>query len=344
MRCVHWSGNSPGRLGNIIMQLQYAKWGADNTFYPSTDMQNKTSFTLHVSSLYLNLGLASIQPKLLIDTASLPIMRSLTFWLFASVLVSPTPASHAERGYYRSVEDATSEGSFKNKHCKLVSSVTYQDSWGPLFTENDYECDLPLLSSHTPKRRYEIPILKVTPYDFPQHPKSNAQKESLLDLTSTLPKDKHQIISYGCAALPDPQPLDPTKLSSLFYTIPQLTNQSCILPGHLKEYKEVHKPWNARWAFTNYNRGKEMICDWYQELAQVGNALDKYCEHSLERKEVEGKLGEILAYGRDREREEEGGAQLWCVRYSTRGWKEKAFEEKCLGVGLEQKEGGEEEL
>lgn len=281
-------------------------------------------------------------------------MRSFTFPLFAALLVSAIPADLAARGHYGSAENAgaetittTEESSFKNKHCKLISSVTYEDSWGPLFIENDYKCNLPPLSYPKQKRGSKISALKVTPHEYPQHPNSNSQQDPLLDLTSALPKDKHQIISYGCAAIPDPQPLDPTKLSSLFYTIPQLTNQSCIPPGHLKEYKEVHKPWNARWAFTNYNRGKEVICDWYQELAQVGNALDKYCEHSLERGEVEGNLGEVLAYGRDREREEEGGAQLWCVRYSTRGWKEKAFEEKCLGVELEEeeeKEEGEEEL
>lgn len=51
---------------------------------------------------------------------------------------------------------------------------------------------------------------------------------------------------------------------------------------------------------------------------------------------VDGQLGEVFAYGRDREREETGG-QLWCLRYSKRSWKEEVFGEKCLGIGLETK-------
>ena len=70
-----------------------------------------------------------------------------------------------------------------------------------------------------------------------------------------------------------------------------------------------------------------------------------YCEYSLERGDVDGQLGEVLAYGRDREREEKGGAQLWCLRYTKRGWNEPAWNEKCLGIGLEEKNGkAEEEL
>ena len=53
-------------------------------------------------------------------------------------------------------------------------------------------------------------------------------------------------------------------------------------------------------------------------------------------------LGEALAYGRDRERDGNGG-QVWCFRYSKRGWEEKVFGEKCLGMGLETKGGVVEE-
>jgi len=70
------------------------------------------------------------------------------------------------------------------------------------------------------------------------------------------------------------------------------------------------------------------MCDWYTELAMIGNALNWYCEYSLERGYVDGERGEVLAYGRDKERE----AQLWCLRYSERGWGLGEFDEKCLGV------------
>ena len=69
-----------------------------------------------------------------------------------------------------------------------------------------------------------------------------------------------------------------------------------------------------------------------------------YCAHSIERGEVDGKLREVFAYGRDRERDESGG-QVWCLRYSKKSWGEKVFGDKCLGIGLETKgERVEEEL
>ncbi|KAF8433615.1 hypothetical protein BGX38DRAFT_1101760 [Terfezia claveryi] len=233
----------------------------------------------------------------------------------------------------------------RSKHCKLLSSVTYYDPWGPLFVENSYACDLGPLHPHKPTAAY--PILPIQPYPTP-HPRAQKPRQQRLPLPPTvrgrLPTEKHQIISYGCATPPHASPLDQSKVSSLLYSLPQLTNQSCIPPGQLREYKEYHQPWGADWAFTNFNRGEEEICDWYWELGQVANALHMYCEHSFERKQVDGKLTEVFAYGRDREREESGG-QLWCLRYSKKGWEEKLFGEKCLGMGLKAKgEMVEEEL
>ncbi|KAF8420785.1 hypothetical protein EV426DRAFT_610727 [Tirmania nivea] len=230
-----------------------------------------------------------------------------------------------------------------SKHCKFLSTVTYHGDWGPLFVENSYACDLPPLRPHKPTPAY--PILPIQPYPHPRPKKTHRQHPSLPPaIRGRLPTEKHQIISYGCATPPHASPLDQTKGSTLLYSIPQLTNQSCIPPGHLREYKEYHRPWSADWAFTNFNRGEEEICDWYWELGQVVNALHMYCENSVERGEVDGKLREAFAYGRDREREESGG-QLWCLRYSKKGWGEKVFGEKCLGLGLETKgEMVEEEL
>ena len=77
----------------------------------------------------------------------------------------------------------------------------------------------------------------------------------------------------------------------------------------------------------------------------MAKALNFYCENSLERQRDEDSLREVLAYGRDKERDPAGG-QLWCLRYSDRGWGFSGFDEKCLGVhagGGSTEEGQQEE-
>lgn len=146
--------------------------------------------------------------------------------------------------------------------------------------------------------------------------------------------DKHQIVNYGCAFLPDARRLSPGKYSNLFWGLNQMVNQSCIQPGEVAEFIDYEKTWTAGWRFTNVNRGKEPICDWYTEMSNVAQALHFFCYHTLN-----GGLGydaqdlsggsEILAYGRDKD---EKRNQWWCLRYSKRGWGEDVFDEKCLGV------------
>lgn len=236
-----------------------------------------------------------------------------------------------------------------HKYCKLFYSVTYHDMWGPLFVEDSYKCDFtaqyssesvmsvgekgqdggvytdvePVLQS----RRFIKSHRHKARYEDNDDDDDNAEK-----ISSSLPKDKHQIINFGCLPLPDAELIDITRDSTLLAVLPEITNQSCLPPDHLREYREYPRSWMAHWAFTNINRGKETICDWYSELSMVAKALNLYCESSFERHSDGESLREVLAYGRDREREATGG-QRWCLRYSDKGWGYPGFDEKCLGVG-----------
>ncbi|KAI5811689.1 hypothetical protein DFH27DRAFT_475191 [Peziza echinospora] len=228
------------------------------------------------------------------------------------------------------------------KHCKLLSSVTYHNQWGPQFIENDYFCDLPTLSD----AQLPIPLpIPLDPHEASPRRKgggrggstSPQQKRQQHTHINPPPANKHQIKDFSCDSLPHAKPLDPTKGASLLYTLTQLSNQSCIPPGHLREYTEIPRSWSADWSFTNLNRGDETICDWYTELANVAQALHYYCENSLEREVVDGGWGEAVGYGRDSERK----GQVWCMRYSNRGWGEEAFERKCLALDEDEEWGGE---
>ncbi|KAA8906637.1 hypothetical protein FN846DRAFT_948188 [Sphaerosporella brunnea] len=134
---------------------------------------------------------------------------------------------------------------------------------------------------------------------------------------------------YGCGLLPDPARLDSNKFSNLFWAMRQMTNQTCVDPGEAKEFSDIRMPWTADWRFAVVNRGDVRQCEWWQELANVAEALHYVCYFS----EVGEGVGErssgteALAWGRKKE-----GDLRWCMRYSKRGWEEDLFERQCLGV------------
>ncbi|KAF8461946.1 hypothetical protein BDZ91DRAFT_736094 [Kalaharituber pfeilii] len=244
---------------------------------------------------------------------------ALLFLLLSRALAIPTSDDIFDDDY--ADEDLTSTGNHHRKHCKRLSTVTYRDNWGPLFVESIYKCDLPLLKSPPSSQSTPPP----SPEQEPLHPHTEGR----------LPSQLHQIISYGCAPFPSPSPLSQAKSSTLLYALPLLTNQSCLPSSHLAEYRDVKRPWSARWSLTNYNRGEETICDWYTELAKIASALHQYCEHSLERGPVGGggirkiirgrgvrkgegrggalgiRRGEVVFGGGEKDEEEGKGEERW---------------------------------
>ena len=234
-----------------------------------------------------------------------------------------------------------------SKYCKLFYSVTYHDAWGPLLVEDSYKCDFTSTDSEQQQQQQqqlfdeEEPVLQSRRLTTKrQGGGDDSGDEDTSSEGNHLPRNKHQITSFGCLPLSDGEPIDLTRDSNLLFALSELTNQSCLPPGHLREYREYSVPWGSHWAFTNINRGSEVICDWYEELSNVAKALNLYCTNSFERPDGgDESLMEMLAYGRDREREAIGG-QHWCLRYSDRGWGSSGFDEKCLGV---KGGGGEEE-
>lgn len=233
----------------------------------------------------------------------------------------------------------------KYPHCKLTATHEYHDDFGPLFLENRYACTFPHSpSTHPPKTLSEStwgPIRLPPPWDHPAGSQAGdprvAERGSIIseavDYAQQLrgSQQKHQIVSYGCEYLPDAQRLPQNKYSNLFWGVSQLANQTCLAPGEVVEFVDYRRPWTPDWRFTNVNRGKETICDWYTELANVGRALHYFCYHTLGRPENEEFSGgeEIVAFGRD---SDERRGQRWCLRYSKKGWGEKVFGKECLGV------------
>lgn len=226
----------------------------------------------------------------------------------------------------------------ESSRCKLTSSVTYNDPWGPLFVENRYACSLskslPRFSTNSPK-----PFRVPAPYD---HPAGDHGGDDRVGMTGCMITDqvdydqqvqasssKHTITEYGCSPLEGAKALPRDKYSNLFWAMGQLTNQSCLDPGEAVEYVDFRRDWTADWRFTNVNHGEERVCDWYGELANVARALHYFCFHTLGKSTDDEFSGgeEILAFGKNKD---EG--QQWCVRYSKKGWKSAEFEEKCLGI------------
>lgn len=221
--------------------------------------------------------------------------------------------------------------------CHLQSSITYFDQWGPLFTENRYSCSF---SGSSPQPTNPLESFRVpAPYDHPAGDQGSdyrvVQTGAMISeedaynqlLQSSL--TKHSVIDYGCTPLEDSKPLSRNKYSNLFWAMGQLTNQSCLDPGEAVEYVDFRRDWTADWRFTNVNRGKIRICDWYAELSNVAKALHYFCFHTLGRSADDEYSGgeEIVAFGRDKDQ-----SQLWCMRYSKKGWNSVEFEHKCLGI------------
>jgi len=239
----------------------------------------------------------------------------------------------------------------KYPYCKLTATHEYHDNFGPLFLEHRYACTFPPSPSvsrhhhHPPPRTYSDriwgPIRLPPPWDHPAGSQAGdarvAERGGIIseavDYMQQLrgSQQKHQIVSYGCEYLSDAQQLPQNKYSNLFWGVSQLANQTCLAPGEAVEFVDYHRPWTADWRFTNVNRGKETICDWYTEMANIGRALHYFCFHTLGRSENEEFSGgeEIVAFGRD---SDERRGQRWCLRYSKKGWGEKLFSKECLGA------------
>ncbi|PWW73963.1 hypothetical protein C7212DRAFT_299309 [Tuber magnatum] len=233
----------------------------------------------------------------------------------------------------------------KRSYCTLAGTHTYRDNFGPLFIENRYTCAFPPSYRRPPSRihadRTWGPIRLPPPWDHPAGSQAGdsrvAERGSItseaVDYEQQLhgSQQKHQIVSYGCEYLPDPQRLPRSMYSNLFWGVSQLANQTCLAPGEMVEFMDYRRPWTADWRFTNLNRGEGTICDWYTELANVGRALHYFCYHMLGRPENEEFSGgeEIVAFGRDSDQHR---GQRWCLRYSKKGWGERLFDEECLGA------------
>ncbi|KAF8243819.1 hypothetical protein K440DRAFT_611439 [Wilcoxina mikolae CBS 423.85] len=221
-------------------------------------------------------------------------------------------------------------------YCNLTTSITYEDPWGPIFTEHAYTCTFPSSSPSLPSQ-YETPLTVPAPYSHPAGQLGSdpmiASRGTVEPLTTTYHRlvlqssQKLTIPSYGCSILPHPARLSEGRYSNLFWGMRQLTNQSCLLPGEAREFVDVPQPWTADWRFSVANRGGERVCEWWQELANVAEALHYVCYYS----ELGTGLGErsggveAVAWG-------QLGEVRWCLRYSPRGWGEGVWEERCLGV------------
>lgn len=257
-------------------------------------------------------------------------MLSKTLPLISLLLLAPAASGE----YTQPPAFTTAESS----RCRLTSSVTYHDPWGPLFVENRYTCSFPKSPPRfptTPPKPFRVP----TPYN---HPAGDHGGDDRVGMTGSMITDqvdydqqvqssssRHTITEYGCSPLESAEALPRDKYSNLFWAMGQLTNQSCLDPGEAAEYVDFRRDWTADWRFTNVNRGEERVCDWYGELANVAKALHYFCFHTLGKSADDEYSGgeEILAFGKDKDE-----SQRWCVRYSKRGWKSAEFEGKCLGI------------
>ncbi|KAL7267127.1 hypothetical protein RUND412_010300 [Rhizina undulata] len=251
-------------------------------------------------------------------------------------LPSPPPTEFVPAGFTPAAKSAT-------PYCNITKIVTYEDRWGPLFTEKTYSCDFPESPRSSSSSPGPAPFRAPAPFSHPAGKRYGdervAERGSLDYDDEALHREyraqisKHQIHDYGCTSLPNPKHLNKDKYSNLFWGLGQLWNQSCLQPNTMVEYVDVKKSWTARWRLTNVNRGDEEICDWYSELGNVAAALHYFCFHTRGLPEREERSGgfEILAHGRE-------GGQRWCVRYSKRGMDEREFEDKCLGIEHEEED------
>jgi hypothetical protein len=227
----------------------------------------------------------------------------------------------------------------KTTYCNHTTSITYRDPWGPIFTEHSYHCDFPPSNHDGSDHSTQTPLIVPAPYSSVAGQRgadpqivSRGTVEPVLTSYQRALLQAHQkltIPEYGCGLLPHPKKLDDNKYSNLFWAMRQLTNQTCVEPGEAKEFSDVRMPWTADWRFAVVNRGDKIRCEWWQELANVAEALHYVCYFSEIGAGVGERSGgiEALAWGRG---QEEG--LRWCMRYSERGWGEDLFEEECLGI------------
>ena len=232
--------------------------------------------------------------------------------------------------------------SSKTPHCTLLTTTTFTDDYGPILTEHHYTCNLTSLLPSTPS-----PPAITAPAPFshisgqlgsdsavnPLGRGSIKPLESAFDQQLLSAQQKRTIHNYGCSLLPDAEPLPKDVYSNLFWGMRELKNQSCIEPGEAKEWTDIERGWSADWRLVAVNRGEKRECEWYQELANVGEALHYYCFFTggLGVEESGGGM-EALAWGGDEKGEKGEGGLRWCMRYSERGWGEDVFEDHCLGV------------
>jgi hypothetical protein len=225
--------------------------------------------------------------------------------------------------------------------CKRTTSLTYHDEYGPLFRESRYSCDLPstLVPPPPPEKQ---PITAPAPYS---HVSGQRGVDNMIGERGTLiserdlfsvmllqAQQKRTIPAFGCDLFPDPQPLDEQRYSNLFWGMQQLMNQTCLDPGEVAEYIDPDTEWGADWRFTVANRGGKRECEWWQEVANVAEALHLYCFfRDLGVGERSGGI-EAVSWGAADER---GEGLRWCLRYGKRGWGEKVWQERCLGVRAE---------
>ncbi|KAI5779351.1 hypothetical protein EDC01DRAFT_621722 [Geopyxis carbonaria] len=229
----------------------------------------------------------------------------------------------------------------ESKHCKLSWSVTYEDAFGPIFTENRYKC--PSIASVKSRRSHasQEPLIVPAPYDRlhgqrgadPMVGARGSLKTPAQDyeqqLLAATQEHKTTIASYGCDLLPNAKRLDEHRYSNLFWAIRELHNQTCLDSGEVSEFVDIRRPWTADWRFTIANRGEDSTCEWFYETGNVAEALHYYCFYTgLGVGENSGGI-EAVSWGKS---EEKKGDVRWCMRYSERGWEEPLFEKYCLGI------------
>jgi len=224
-------------------------------------------------------------------------------------------------------------------YCNRTATISYSDGWGPVFVEHSYACDFPSRSSVVTDNELQSPLTVPAPYS---HIAGQRGADRMVASRGTIEpvevsfqrmllqaKQKITIPNYGCHLLPSPEHLDEGKYSNLFWGMRQLNNQSCVLPGEVKEFTDVRKAWTADWRFIVANKGDEKRCDWWQEISNIAEALHYVCYFSGLGSSNSERSGGIEAVGWGAEK---GMGLRWCMRYSKRGWGEDVFEEHCLGV------------
>ena len=229
-----------------------------------------------------------------------------------------------------------------SKYCKHTGTIPYHDQWGPMFIENAYICSFPAAAGLTvqPGAPRTRPLTRPLLIKNPDMRAPDNVDPAIASLGTLEPiavanerarqqaaAPKLTIPAYGCALLPEPARLSSELYSNLFWAMRQLTNQTCLDPGEAKEFVDIRRTWTADWRFVVVNRGAARRCEWWQDVANVAEALHYVCYYSELGVGLQERSGgqEAVSWG-------VGEGLRWCLRYSSRGWGDDAWEEKCLGV------------